>query len=332
MKLRAAILGCGDIGSRFGERVAASRTACHAGAYVACPGVELAALADPDRERLRAAGECWGVEARFASAEELLAAVRPDLVSVCTPDATHVDLVGKALRTPGVRAVLAEKPLATDPAAARELVREAEARGVVLAVNHLRRYSPRLRALRDEISSGRVGTIRRVTGFHVRGTVHNGTHWFDLLRMLVGEPVRVSAHDRLGEPGNDPTLDVELELETGARASLVAASGAAYSLFEMDLLGDAGRVRLTRGADRVEVEVARPSPRFPGYRELVPEESRDGALQDYLLHAVQDLVATVASRGAPACSGHDGLRALQIAVAAGRAAATGATVESADHG
>jgi len=51
----------------------------------------------------------------------LLAEQNPDIVSVCTPDATHADILYTVLKTTGVRAVLAEKPLALDVRQARDV-------------------------------------------------------------------------------------------------------------------------------------------------------------------------------------------------------------------
>ena len=48
---------------------------------------------------------------------------------------------------PGVRAILAEKPLALDAATARALAARARECGVVLAVNYTRRFAPAFRRL-----------------------------------------------------------------------------------------------------------------------------------------------------------------------------------------
>ena len=113
----------------------------HAAAYRACPETELVAVCDADPARLARATERWKVEAKYVDASELLSKAQPEIVSICTPDATHFTLIKAALETPSVRAILAEKPLALEVSQARELVELARARGVALAVNYSRRYS-----------------------------------------------------------------------------------------------------------------------------------------------------------------------------------------------
>lgn len=86
-----------------------------------------------------------------------------------------------------VRAVLAEKPLAMDVERAERLVRMADERDIILAVNYSRRYAPSYRRLASWLESAPIGTIHRVDGIYVRGIKHNGTHWLDLARWLAGE-------------------------------------------------------------------------------------------------------------------------------------------------
>jgi predicted dehydrogenase len=268
------------------------------------------------------------VPAAHADAAALLAHERPELVSVCTPDATHAELVALALRAPGVRAVLAEKPLAAGSAEARALTALARERGVVLAVNYTRRFTPAFRALRDELAAGALGELQHVTGVYVKGLRHNGTHWLDLLRFLAGDPVVVAAWDRLGEGGEDPSLDAELALPGGATARLAALDTRCFTAFEMDLFGTRGRVRVAESGHVLERFGLGDDPRHPGYRILRPESGgRSDALRDVVLHAVRDVVRCVRDGGEPACDGEDGVAALELAeairAAAGAAPARG---------
>jgi len=314
---KAALIGCGRIGSESADSPSSVGIYTHAGAYAACAATRLAAVCDIDRIRLARCGERWQVEARYTDPLELLAEERPDIVSLCTPDDTHATLLRAVLETPGVKAVLAEKPLAPTTEEARELVTLAENRGVVLAVNYIRRFAPSHVELQNWLSTGGVGNLQAVSGYYVKGLLHNGTHWLDLARYLAGEVDSVLGHDRLQEPSNDPTLDVELTFANGARGCLFGLDARRFSHFEMDLIGSAGRVRLTEFGHNLEVYETVDSPRYAGCRELARIDSafRVG-LKDVLLHAVQDVVRCLAEGGQPRCSGSDGVAALEMAFAA----------------
>ncbi len=88
---------------------------------------------------LAAVGDRYRVAERHTSVTDALDAGL-DAAFVHTPSSTHPDVVGTLLRA-GVP-VLVDKPLATDAAAAREVVELARATGVSLAVGFNRRYAP----------------------------------------------------------------------------------------------------------------------------------------------------------------------------------------------
>lgn len=328
---RAALIGCGKIASEFADDPRAIGVCTHAGAYEACPQTQLVAVADANTEKVARCGERWKVQSRYRDPFQLLKEQKPEIVSICTPDGSHYELIRTALLTEGVQAVLAEKPLAIKLEEAEELVRLARQRNIILAVNYSRRYSAELTRLRDGLNSGQLGELRVVRGLYTKGTLHNGTHWYDLLRFLAGEVEAVRGTDRLHEPGPDPTLDVTLTCQSGAVAELHACSPDDFTVFEMDLIGTRGRVQLTESCDMLErYEVIDGVP-YAGYRSLVLAEQVSGTLQNVLLHAVEDVVDCLESGRPPRCSGEDGQRALQIGLAARTSAASGETVMIAEQ-
>lgn len=107
-----------------------------------------------------------------SSLEELLPAV--DIVDVCTPTATHADIVRRSIEA-GAN-VICEKPLARTSAEAQRLVDLADRAGRKLFPGHVVRYFPEYRALRDAVAAGRIGepAILRFT----RGGAAPGAAWF----------------------------------------------------------------------------------------------------------------------------------------------------------
>jgi predicted dehydrogenase len=322
MVYRAALIGCGRIGSEFAEFLgfAESGVCTHAQAYAACEATRLVAICDQDPAKLERCGERWNITARYRDTGRLLAEQCPDIVSICTPDPTHYELVRAALRTDGVRAVLAEKPLALEIEQASELVKLAAERRVILAVNYLRRYAEPIVGLRDVIRAGGIGTVRLVTGLYTKGTLHSGTHWFDLARFLVGEVVGVEGRKRLHEASEDPTLDVHLEFDGGAVGELFACSEDDFSVFEMDLIGTGGRARLTQSGDVLDLFTVADGVPCTGYRGLVHQRRTENVLKDVLLRVVGDIVRCLQLGATPRCTGLDATRALEIGLAARQSA------------
>lgn len=313
--LRAALIGCGKIGSEFADDPLVQGVLSHAGAYAACEVTELVAVCDASQEKAERCGERWGVQARYSDVAALLAEQRPDIVSICTPDETHADMIALALASPGVKAILTEKPLAITLAEAYRIEGDAHERGVLLAINYSRRYSTGHMRLREQIREGRLGAIQAVSGFYTKGALHNGTHWYDLARFLVGDIVEVWARDVLGESAEDPTLDAYFRFDNGAAGFLHALDKEAFSLFEMDIVGTLGRVRIIDSGHWFEISTAGESPYYSGYRTLLVPEREAGHLEDVTLHAVQDLVRCLMDGGVPRCSVADAIAALEVGFA-----------------
>ncbi|HLY10848.1 MAG TPA: Gfo/Idh/MocA family oxidoreductase, partial [Planctomycetota bacterium] len=207
----------------------------------------------------------------------------------------------------------------------------AASRNIALAVNYLRRYSESHVRIRDWIRSGRIGAIQKVAGLYTKGVFHNGTHWFDLARWMIGEIAQVKA---LSAPASetDPTLDAGLLFDNGARGVLQGCDADAFSVFEMDIIGTLGRVRLVDSGHRVETYQAAESPYYSGYLALRKEEDRVGDLGSTGLRALEDLVQSLEQRVPPRCSGADGLAALRIASAVVRSAAEGTEIHLSPSG
>lgn len=307
----AAVIGCGLIGAAhtFSSKVGVYS---HTEAYEACPATRLVAVCDLDIGRAETAAKRWNVAA-FTDPTQLYAQIKPEIVSICTPDATHPDALRQAFAAPSIRAILVEKPLALDPEEAQCLVDEAAQNGILLAVNHSRRFAPGHRKLATQLRNGLIGEIVRFHGYYTKGTRHNGTHWFDWVRMLAGEIVAVQGFDSLHETGADPTLDARLTLANGAIGNLSALDHRIYSLFELELLGTAGRLTIIDSGHNFRLETAGDSPRYAGYKTLLPLDCGDAGMHDTLLHAVTDMAESLAKGHRPACTGEDGVAALRVA-------------------
>ena len=148
-RLRAAIIGTGRIGSALERDPLRTKPHTHAGWYVSHPHILLSGGADTSPDRLAEFGAAWDLPAGclFASYPDLLAALRPDLVSVCAYAPERVAMAQAALRA-GARGLWLEKAVATSVASARDLRLAAAAAGASVVVNHPRGQDPHYRAVR----------------------------------------------------------------------------------------------------------------------------------------------------------------------------------------
>ena len=312
-RLRAAVIGCGWIGA--GEPVNRETVGVqsHAEAYANHARTSLNAVVDANPEAAQKAAALWKAETWFTEVSEMLQVVQPEIVSICTPDALHASTILAVLESTCVLAILAEKPLALTVHEAKLISEACEGRGVILSVNYSRRFCPAFRQLRAEIQSGNLGTIQQVHGYYCKGLIHNGTHWFDLLRYLFGEVV--NATPLSFPPVDAETPSVSLTLADGAGVVLQAVRTEAFTLFEMDILGEKGRVQILDSGHRIEYHTVHASTHYAGYQNLVASRVRENCLRHAVVHAIDDLINCLDNPSLkPLCTPLDAISSLSLGV------------------
>lgn len=182
--LRAAVIGLGSMGAN------------HARVLADMPGVELAAVADPDSERVQKAIGGRHISG-FSAAASLLREARPDFVSIAVPTQLHEEVALAVIRA-GAHLLL-EKPIAATLDAGWRVARAANEAGVLLSVGHIERFNPAVRELKRRLLAGQGGRViqlraRRVGPFPHRirdvGVIHDlAPHDIDIMRYLLGDEV-----------------------------------------------------------------------------------------------------------------------------------------------
>ncbi len=160
------------------------------------PGVELAAVADSDAERLQRA-IAGSPALPYLDHRDMLREVPLDLVTIVVPTGLHrqvaLDVIGAGIH------LLVEKPLAATSDEARDVAAAAEAAGLVLSVGHIERFNPAIQELKRRLGEGQGGRViqiraRRVGPFPHRirdvGVIHDlAPHDIDIMRYLLGDEI-----------------------------------------------------------------------------------------------------------------------------------------------
>ncbi|NPV08034.1 MAG: Gfo/Idh/MocA family oxidoreductase [Anaerolineae bacterium] len=313
----------------------------HAPAYADClrrlPEVELAGIADEDAERGREAASQYGVE--FYPEYEPLLAAGLDGAIITSENVKHLPLARLAAQA-GVH-VLCEKPIATTMADGREMIRLCHEAGVKLMIAFPCRYSPAVQAVKRALDQRQLGDIYGLKSTN-RGQMPGGwftdrelagggavidhtVHVMDLVNWFWGSPVRrvyaEIGHDLLWDEGVDDSGLISFRLENGIFGTLDASWSRpevypTWGDVTMEIVGERGWLQLHMTAQ----EVCLYSDALDGVS-WVPWGS------DTNLALIRDFADTVAADRSPCVTGEDGLRALEVALAAYRAGETGAAVD-----
>jgi predicted dehydrogenase len=252
----------------------------------------------------------------FKSVDELLDEV--DAVSIATPTPTHFDLVKKCLQH-NVH-VLVEKPITESLAEAEELVTATTGRDLIVQVGFIERFNPAYQELKNVLEDLSVLAInfRRLSPF--RGSNRDVDVVLDLMIHdldLVLSFVKSEIHQiqAIGIPVLTPRIDIanaRIEFANGCVANLTASRVSDEKVRKLRFFQPDSYVSLDflkREADLVSLQ---PGP-GPLGRQIVRNKLTGSAVEPLRAEIVSFLDA-VAGCSAVACSGTEGLRALDLAL------------------
>ena len=266
----------------------------------------LAAVADLDPRQAVVAAEAYGATP-FADYRDLIGKV--DAVSIAVP-ASHHHAVAADFIDAGIH-VFIEKPIATNSAAARDLIARAERAGVILQVGHIERFSPAVDELRLLVTNPlRIACIRR-TKWHGRAIdvdviLDMMIHDIDLVLTLANAPLFSVAASG---------AEVASGMTDEAEAWLTFADGLIATI-SVSRVAEAGERKLTvTEPDTVfSADLSVPNLSFVSRR--VPHAEPVPIIlpgRDNLGAEIAAFLKSVATGAAPDVDGRAGLAALEVA-------------------
>jgi predicted dehydrogenase len=163
--MRVGVIGCGAVAIR-----------AHLPAYRSI-GAEIVGVADVDESRARFSARKFNVAKWFCDYRELLRE-DIDVVSVCTPNATHSPITIDAAKAG--KHVLVEKPMATTLEDADRMIEACKDSGVKLCPIFNYRFLPSVQEAKKRVEAGRIGRVLAIHGIaHVLiPMVWSKSEWF----------------------------------------------------------------------------------------------------------------------------------------------------------
>jgi UDP-N-acetyl-2-amino-2-deoxyglucuronate dehydrogenase len=335
--IRFALVGCGRIATSHID--ALSR---HAGR------AELVAVCDNRPQALAAAVARTGAQG-FASLDALLAGCMADVVVLATPSGLHPRQAMRAAQAG--RHVMTEKPMATKWDEGMQMVRVCREAGVKLFVVKQNRLNATLQLLKAALDGGRFGAIHLVTVnvFWTRpqsyyddapwrgrwdldggAFLNQASHYVDMVDWLVGPVDSVHAYTATlaRDIEAEDTGVMSLRLRRGGLASINVTMLTHGKNFEgsITILGERGTVRIGGVA----------------VNEIQHWEFADTRPEDEAVRTASYSTASVYGHGHPLyydnvigtlrgeqhaeVDGYEGLRSLEVVIAAYRSARDGVRV------
>lgn len=266
------IIGLGNIGLGYDLNSRPDQILTHTKACMAHKSFDLVAGVDPDPQR-RQQFTLFSQKEAFESLTQ--APYLPgdiDLVIISTPTSVRMALVAEAIALKP-KALLVEKPLASSVAEAEQIIDLCQQHGIQLAVNYFRDFNQKINQAIDFAKKNGCESLRAGACFYSGGLLNNASHFLSLLLHWFGPHSHVTASRRSACPdsGANAAFSIVLAGEADVTFSPVLAK---YSIGELDLLFDNGRVTFKNYGEDVRFYKAVPDPYFPGYARLALAETQ----------------------------------------------------------
>ncbi|PIV68454.1 MAG: hypothetical protein COS08_06605 [Euryarchaeota archaeon CG01_land_8_20_14_3_00_38_12] len=313
--LRTGVIGVGSMGQN------------HARIYY--ENANLVGVADLNKEAVKKVTERYNTK-YYTDHKKLLKNV--DAVSIAVPTVLHYKVAMDAIDAG--KHVLIEKPICDNIMDGEKLVQRADEQGVVLAVGHVERHNPVVRFAKEALKKKRFGNVisiaaRRVSLYPARikdvsVVLDIGIHDIDVIRYLTGSEIK-TVYALAGKTGNTKFEDyanillsfnnnisgfVEVNWLTPMKVRKLSLT-CTKNFVEADYMNQSVRISSSKLVGYDVTDLFKTSFEFDEREMFLKKE-------EPLKNEIIDFMNAIKKKRKPLVTGNDGLKALQIALAAER--------------
>jgi predicted dehydrogenase len=257
-KVKLGIIGMGNMGSAHAKSILEGKV----------PGLELAAVADRDPDRLK---DKYEEAIKFSEGIDLIQSGKIDAVLIATPHYDHT-VLGIASLKAGIH-TLVEKPISVHKADCERLIAAHTNKDIIFCAMFNQRTDPSYQKLRQLIQGGELGEIQRInwiiTDWYRTENYYRSGGWratwggegggvllnqcphnLDLLQWLFGMPSKITANCQFGRFHGievEDAVTAMLEYPSGATGVFITTTGEAPGTNRLEVAADHGKVVIENG-------------------------------------------------------------------------------------
>ncbi|WP_425609266.1 Gfo/Idh/MocA family protein [Thalassobacterium sedimentorum] len=255
--VRLGIIGIGNMGQSHANNILEGKI----------PGLELAAIADQNPERL----EKYPDTPKFSEGIELIQSGTVDAVLIATPHYAHTTL-GIAALEAGLH-TLVEKPISVHKEDCERLIAAWQDPKLVFSAMFNQRTDPAYCKVKSLIESGELGSVQRINwiitdwyrteNYYASGgwratwggegggvLLNQCPHNLDLLQWIFGMPSKITANCQFGRFHNievEDAVTAILEYPNGATGVFITTTGEAPGTNRLEVACDRGKLVVEDG-------------------------------------------------------------------------------------
>lgn len=306
------IIGLGNIGLGYDLQGKPDQVFTHTKACLVHKGFNLLTGIDLDEARRNAFTSFTGLPAYDSLDTAGMSAGDVDLYIVSVPLAARSKVIEEVLKR-DPRAVLIEKPIASTVEEAETLLVSCNRKRIVLTVNYFRYFNPRIQRVKSLFTEKSMGIFNTCICLYSGGIFNMASHYISLLLQWFGRPDQINVLDsNFTKYEND--ADAFFCLSFGAAKTHFIPIRTEYSIGEMDLLFERGRILLGNYGEDILVYSSIQDPFFHGYQRLSidPDQPEKPALIDYQLDVMNTLEKILKGEDDASLQAENALETLKI--------------------
>lgn len=325
-------------------------------AFDGLPNVRVVAVADPVESGRNAAAKRSGALRQYSDYRELLEKEKPQLVSIAPRWSEHHHAMGMAALRAGAHLFM-EKPITSALAEADELLALAGQRRLKIAVAHQMRLAPSIAHLKRRLAEGLIGQPVQIRAWGKQDDRAGGedmlvlgTHLFDMMRHLAGEPAWCTAQilqqdrpftradarrvkEQIGPVGGTE-IEAQFAFANGVLANFTSRSRLRQTVahWGMELIGSSGTVRILMDVFP-RVFLLQPGPweadgKTERWLPLADDPTLSFSAEQRSFgpanrRVAEDWLEAIRTNREPQCSGRNAMRALEMVMAVYQAGLSG---------
>jgi predicted dehydrogenase len=285
--------------------------------------VKLTAIVESEASYAAALAQEWNAPV-FPSVDSCLDArargeIQLDAASVCVPTSTH-HAVAAPLLAAGID-LLVEKPIAANTEQAGDLIALAEKHGRILAVGHLERFNPAVKAIEPWLNGPMFFEAHRLSIFTPRAldvdvVLDLMIHDLDIVLHFARSPVR-DLH-AVGLPilsGKVDIANVRIEFESGCVANFTASRVSTERVRKLRFFQPHQYISIDYARqDLLFIDVDPRAPAMPGLPPGLALRKPPVHSGEPLMLEIESFLHCVRTRNQPSVSGREGRDALALAL------------------
>ena len=200
---------------------------------------------DIDLFKVKKFAQTWDVKYFYNKIEDFLNHTNFDIISICTPTITHLNIYQKVIHY-NPKVIWLEKPSGQNSKEINKMILLNKSKSKIW-INYFRKFTREFIDLKKLL---KIGSLQKVTCYYTKGLQNNGSHLLDLIVFfLFGTINDVIVLDRKIHKNY---IDVDLILKTNnVNIFVFSADHTSFEIFELDIIGKKGRIEIKKSGSQI---------------------------------------------------------------------------------